>query len=902
LVKLQFIPANLTREYCRCPLLARFLSLQNWIKYKTRFVIEPEPPTMHNNYFLLPFFLLALQFSSFAQEPAGNNGSGYATVVAGKEYQASGFKQLFLGKHYRKEWTTPVRVKVLNLDTLGGLTPTEQGGGRQTKTLRLKSAKGKEYVLRSIDKDYGRALPEIAHDTFIERMAKDQVSTAHPFAAITVPPMAEAAGLFHTNPIIVLVPSSPRLGEFNDRFANTLCLFEERPDDNQEDAPNFGYSKDVVSTAKMYEKIYEKNDHRVDQQAFVRARLFDIFLGDWGRHDDQWRWAKFQEDGKTIYKPVPRDRDQAYTMFDGIIPFIGTTPEELEHLKSFKGKIKNIKKYNFPARYIDRQLTNEMPEDVWINTAKDLQSKLTDAVIEQSLQQLPPELFSISGNTIITKLKQRRNDLVYYATKYYKWLNKEVEIVGTKQSELFLIDRLSNNETSIRIFDLDKEGQPKKSPFYSRVFNNHTTSEIRLYGLAGNDVYRVNGKVHKGMKLRIIGGVDKDSITDNSSVTGIAHKTLVYDNPGNEINTSAETRVRLQTDSSINAYDYHAFIPNSGHTVKSPSYSNVRGIYFNVGYTYRKYHWRKEPFSWEQTLKANYSFSNKSIGGNYDAVFNQLIGKLNLLINGRYDEKLSHYYYGTGNETSAASLTDYHYFRLPVNEAAGRIGLQREFSKHHSFTISGNYEMYRVVDDTGNYVTHAIPLFSDVYSKKSFIGGDINYILQHLDNDMLPTKGVNFEMGAGYRQNIKKSAENFEKYGASLGFYIPLSKSFTMVVKGGGSTISGTPQIYQLNWIGGGQTLRGYRRERFHGKSAFYNENELRWAFNAHTFLFNGKMGLVGFVDDGRVWNPGEASNKWHVGYGGGFFVSPFNKVVVGLNYGISDDGKVFHLRFGKLL
>ena len=69
------------------------------------------------------------------------------------------------------------------------------------------------------------------------------------------------------------------------------------------------------------EKIYKDKDNRVDQVALVRARLFDIFIGDWGRHPDNWRWAEFDE-GKdqTIYKPVPRDRDQAYTKIDGLYP------------------------------------------------------------------------------------------------------------------------------------------------------------------------------------------------------------------------------------------------------------------------------------------------------------------------------------------------------------------------------------------------------------------------------------------------------------------------------------------------------------------------------------------------------------------------------------------------------
>jgi hypothetical protein len=857
---------------------------------------------------LIPGFFLTLliQTAVVAQNTqviVPPDGSHTATVVAGSEYKASGIKKFFMGKHYRDEWTTPVKVHVLNLDTLGGLTPTEQGGGRQTKTLRFKSAKGKEYVLRSIDKDYGGALPEITHGTFIERFAKDQVSTAHPFAAVTIPMMAEAAGIYHTNPIIVLVPSSPRLGQFNDRFANTLCLFEERPDENQEDAPNFGNAKDVGSTAKMFEKIQSESDHRVDQNAFVRARLFDMFIGDWGRHDDQWRWAKFKVNDQTIYKPIPRDRDQTYTLFDGLIPYVGTSPEELEHLKSFSGKIKNIKKFNFPARYIDRQLTNEVTEDVWINTAKDLQSRLTDAVIETSIKQLPPELFALSGQTLINKLKQRRNDLVDYAAKYYQWLNEEVEIVGTTGSEMFHVERLDNNQTRVQIFDLNKQGKPKDKPFYSRTFENHLTEEIRLYGLAGNDIYLVEGKVKNGSKLRIIGGVDKDSVIDNSNVSGMSHKTLVYDNPGNEINTSPDTRVFISSDTMINKYDYLGFKYNSGHTIKSPSYSNLKGIHFNVGYTYRRYHWRKEPFSWEQTLKGYYSFGNKSIGGEYEGIFNQVIGKWNLLLNADYHEKLSHYYYGIGNETPNVSPNDYHFFALDLNQADGIVGLQRIFGKYHSFTVSGNYQMVRVLaDEPNHFVTNTIPGISPVFTRQQYAGAGAAYAFHNLNNEILPTKGFNFNAGVAYTENLKVSNESFEKYEASTGIYIPLGKQFSLAIKGGASTLTGSPAFYYLSTIGGGQSLRGYRRERFRGRSAVYNQNELRWAFDSNSIFFNGKMGFLAFVDEGRVWTANDYSDKWHVGYGGGFFFAPFNKFVLGVNYGISEEGRLFHIKFGKML
>jgi hypothetical protein len=59
--------------------------------------------------------------------------------------------------------------QVVNLDTLaGGLIPYQSGGGRQSKSLRLKERDGREYVLRSVDKSFGKALPEIYQGTFIE--------------------------------------------------------------------------------------------------------------------------------------------------------------------------------------------------------------------------------------------------------------------------------------------------------------------------------------------------------------------------------------------------------------------------------------------------------------------------------------------------------------------------------------------------------------------------------------------------------------------------------------------------------------------------------------------------------------------------------------------------------------
>ena len=197
--------------------------------------------------------------------------------------------------------------------------------------------------------------------------------------------MIEATGIYHTKPVFVFVPQQKKLGEYNEKYGNQLYMFEERPDENQENAPHFGNSKNVIGSEKLFKNIYEDNDYYVNQKAFAKARLFDMMIGDWGRHADQWRWASFKEKGRTEYRPIPRDRDQAYTRFDGFYPFIASHIAGATQLESYDYHINSVKNFNEPGRPLDRIFLNELEEADWITAAKELQQSLTDAVIENAV-------------------------------------------------------------------------------------------------------------------------------------------------------------------------------------------------------------------------------------------------------------------------------------------------------------------------------------------------------------------------------------------------------------------------------------------------------------------------------------------------------------------------------------
>jgi len=840
---------------------------------------------------LLTVSLFFLSIIVFAQTDT----SQYIITEASKNYERRTSYQKKWGSHYRKEWSTPVKFKIVNLDTLaGGLNPYESGGGRQSKSLRLRDKDGKEYVLRSIDKNFGKALPEIYHGTFIESIINDQVTIGHPYAALTIPILAEAAGIYHTNPQIVYIPQQPALDSFNKDYGNQLYLFEQRPDENWESAPNFGNSKKIVGTEKLFEELQEDNDHSVDQLAFVRARLFDFLIGDWGRHEDQWRWASFKNGDEKIYKPIPRDRDQAYTKFDG--KWLGTiiSAADFNHLQSFDKNITDITTFNFPARNLDRRLANQLSLKQWTDIANELQRSLTNAIIEKAIKQLPPEVYDMSGKDIVENLKSRRDKLAEYAASYYKFLAKDVDIVGSDKKELFQLNRLNDNETVLKVYKVKVIGDSTDKLIYERTFNTAETQEIRLYGMNDDDIFRLDGKVQKGTLVRIIGGGGNDVLEDKSYVAGRKKLTQVYDTDKKGFQTSAETRLHISDDSVMNTYEYKSFEYDKKGFGMSPGFFSL-----TLGWGETRHDWKKDPAGSDHNFKVKYSINRAAVYIDYKVIFYQTFRKWNFFAGAGAGVPNVINFFGVGNETAFPDY-DRRYFRLRSHEYYARFGINRTIGKSQ-VELGPFYQTVRVKIDSNRFVNDFIKNGGSIYdlNRKHFVGADLSYKYQNTDHPIIPSKGFKFSGTAAYTYNLTTPDNSFTRLSSDASVYLPVLKNVSFAIRAGGAANIGDAEFYQLNTLGSHDNLRGYRKWRFYGKQMAYNNNELRLIFTARNKVFNGKYGLITFYDMGRVWQPGENSNTWHSGYGTGAFVSLFNKVILSGTYGISKEDNVISFYFG---
>ncbi len=819
----------------------------------------------------------------------------------GEKFQAGNFKRVFFGDNYREEWMIPVEVPVFDFRKKGGLEIVQKGGNGQTKSLRLENDKKQQWVLRSLDKDPSKVIPEAVKMQLAVDVVQDQMSASLPWAALSVPRLADAAGIYHTNPEIVYLTKDPRLGPYMDDVWEGLYLFEERPNGNRKDVESFGRSKDIIGTPDMLDAFTDDHENQMDQVHLLKSRLFDVYIGDWDRHEDQWRWAGFKDGNETLYRAVPRDRDQTFFLSEGFFPWISSRKFALRITQGFDYEIKDMGGLISQGRWLDRRFLSDLSKEEWIETASQMQAGLTDETLTAAINDMPPQIAEIRGDITLNKLKTRRDKLPAFAEEYYSIISKKVDIVGSDKSEQFQVKRLNNNETEVKVWSVSRKGN-KKDKIYDRVFKHDETSEIRLYGLKGKDEFDVEGVVDKGMKIRIIGGPGKDDIKDKSSVKGLTKKTIVYDTrKKNDIEFGTEARNRTSKLPQKNSYTYAAFNYNKFLPLAAIGYNVDEALIVGAGFMYTTQGFQKSPYASHHTFAAKYATGTNAFLFKYDGIYASLFRDIDLQLHLTYrDPMYAQNYFGMGNETEKQSDDiEYHHVRI------GKIEVHPELSKtvnKSTFAAGLFYQKYRVEETPERYISDA-NLDPEVFETQDYAGFNLRYLFDNTDSRTLPTRGLYWDSEASFNYDLDRENKTFSQISSDLGFFLSFKKPNRAVLafRLGGSINFGDFEFFQGSILGGKTNLRGFRASRYAGDASVYQNTEFRFKlFNFSTYFAKGEFGILAFNDVGRVWLEGEDSNNWHHGYGGGIWVSPFSIAVLTASYERSKDEPdgLFTLRF----
>ncbi len=802
------------------------------------------------------------------------------------------------GAHYRDAYSTVMELPELDLAT-EGLEPVKRGGGFQTNSLRLEDPETeRQYTLRSIDKDPSRTVPYPLNTDLVLDVVRDNFSASHPIAAIAVAPLADAAGVYHANPKLVYLPSQQALGDFNKDYAEAIYLFEERPDDDawEGGAPFFGNPEDVISTFDMIEKVRADHEDRVDQRWTIRSRLFDLTIGDWDRHDDQWRWGKFEKGGNDYYRPIPRDRDQAFANYDGAIFGVAriVSPKS-KQWRPFTDETGRTHWATYNAFLFDQSFLTNLSWEDWQEAVKHIQTTLTDEVIEKAFQDTWPEPFlSRDAPAIIATIKGRRDKLSAIARDYYQFLAGEVDVLGTDQKDLFVIERLDDNHTRVRVFDTNKKGE-REGKFYDRTFLHNETQDIYCYGLGDDDIFEVTGSVAFGSAVHLIGGEGKDVFDDQSATNRTGKQIHIYDfstEKNDLVNTadSRDHRSRRPEDNLYNRrstaynHNFNAVLPLLGFNPDDKLFAGFSGSYTRYGF-------RKDPYASLHQYGALVSLSSGGVKAYYRGNWSNVIGRWGLQFATEVQTPLyASNFYGLGNETINPEETlGLNFNRLRERRVEAGLKLAHRPNNQFQLLIGPRFSSIRVDNTEDRYISTIADQFpAEIFDGIELLSLEAGLQFNNVDQISFPTRGLRFNLDAGWTDQLDGEDFNFPFLESELALYQQLDGRGKFVV----ATQIGFSHRFSddfpfflgatLGGLGPDGNLRGFRRDRFTGRTAFYHNTDLRWkAFYWNNNAVPMSVGLSASFDYGKVSLDDIESETIHYSYGGGVFFAPFDLLTI---------------------
>ena len=844
-----------------------------------------------------------------------------ASVYSKEETERGSGYKWFWGERYRDVFSKEVTVPTVKLDTMfGGLTPVRRGGGHQSNSLRFENAEGQEYVMRAIRKNAVQYIQSVAFkeqfvrdeftDTDTEELVMDFFTASHPFAFLAIGELSDAVGIYHTDPKLYYVPKQNAIGQYNDEYGDELYMIERRAADGHGDHYSFGFSDNLISTNDMIDKLRKDEDHVVDQRMYVRARLFDMLLGDWDRHYDQWRWAVFKEDGKTIYRPVPRDRDQAFALMDdGFATGLATTlVPPIRLIRSYEEELKSPKWMNLEPFPLDMAFLTQLDQKAWWDEAQYIQSKITDEVIESAFTNLPEEVQDKYVDNIKKTLKGRRGHLTTIAEEYFHIINKYGVITGTDKDDWFEIERMPNGQTKVSAYRI--KGGEKADLLHERTYKREETREIWLYGLDDKDYFLVKGKGSNLIKLRIIGGLNNDQYDIQNG-----NKVHVYDfRSKNNTLLTGKGRNHIRDDYDTNNYDYKRPKYNSNVLIPTLGGNPDDGLKVGLLDTWTVNGFERNPFTAKHVFSANYFSATQGFDFGYEGEFANAIGDWNLVLNGKFTSpNFAINFFGFGNSTPNPEAEDEDNFDLDYNRVklgtiSGGIGLISRGEVNGEFRMGVDYESIELDETEGRFIN----LFTSMIPQEienNFVRAEASYLYEQYDEPAFPTLGLQFLIRTGIVSNVDND-NSFTYLVPSLAFNYKLGPSGQLVfaTKSKAHINFGDDfEFYQAASIGGNDGLRGYRNQRFTGKSSFYQTSDLRLNFNRYkTSIVPVELGIFAGFDIGRVWvdddlvlNPGENMDDWNTSVGGGFFINGADFMTANFGAFDSDDGIRIYFGFG---
>lgn len=785
-------------------------------------------------------------------------------TTAGARYRASPLQRLLFGRDYRELWTLPIRVELLDLGTFaGGLTPVRKVGSAQSTGLALDGADGRAYTFREVEKDAARGLSPELQRTVAGRIAQDQIAALHPAAGLVAAPLLEAAGVLHVEPHLVVMADDPRLGEHRQEFAGALGTIQEFPRPARDGQPGFAGATEIIDTAELLERR-RAGGERIDSRAFLRARLMDLFLGDWDRHTRQWRWARVP--GLPGWQPIPEDRDFAFCRFEGVV--LAFARNWNPRWVTFGDDYPAMLGITWQAWPLDRVLLSDLEKPVWEELAADLQARLTDEVIAAAVGRLPEEYRRADGARLAKDLERRRDRLGRAADRFYRHLAEEVRVDATDGPELAEVVAREDGDLDVKVYRSDAAGAAAGEPWFHRRFRARETREVRLELRGGDD--RLTARGRSCIRVHVVGGPGDDRLDDSAgggaALADAEGRDRIVRGPGTRFDARPYVPPPPESETPfLPARDWGrqtTWVPWFG---ASPD----TGPFVGAGVRLERFGFRTVPHRSKQLLRAGYAAGARAFRADYHGELRREHSGVFFTLAARASQLQILHFYGFGNETPAPAGDPFYEVRQTQLSLVPQINVQLASRLTLAFGPAAKRSSTR--RPGGRFVSEARPYGSAPFGQ---LGAVAEVRLDTRDVPAAASRGVALAAGGSVHPALWDVREPFGEVHVEASTYLTASIPLrpTLALRVLGEHVLGSYPFQEAAFVGGPESVRGLAAQRYAGDTSASGSAELRLTLGRFFLVLPGEYGLFGLADTGRVWLEGEDSDRWHGGAGGGIW------------------------------
>lgn len=800
-------------------------------------------------------------------------------------HKRSWIYNLIVGKHYRELYSIPITVKSTELYNLhGGLKYI--GQLPRLHAIFFEDKNSHLYLVRPlggattfIESDFFRNTYNVKEykDTYISKFVGDAYTITHPYAFLVASKLAKEIGASSFNAEIYYIP----------KYATTDTIADGTKIDDRlisiYDLKNFSIHSKVINTNELLNKIQESKSFHVNQTEYIRERILDLLIGDWNKTEENWQWYEIPKADSLIYMPMVADRSHVFTKVDGAFFKIMLNVFGLTSITNYDYKYNNLKKANGIAIPLDIALVSRTSNDIWIEQAKHIKGLLTDSIIEEAFKTLPQEIYETKETEIIkNNLKKRRDAIDDISKKYYEILQETPVITGTNKDDLFVIEQDGRHSNYVRIYDrtsnellLDKK--------YTKG-----TQEIWLYGLEGNDEFRIQDRSKRSIPITLVGGKGANTY----HVEG-GKNTDIYDYKSHKpINDTLGNAKLIRTDiEKVHTYDYKKLKYQTISFTPWGVYDSDLGFYLGAYLSKTMYGFKRSPYSYRHRIGFSYLEGlmyqglfpslDETRGFNIEAIF----GVANDFYN----------FFGYGNQTYGHRDAPIEYNRVDIAKYSIQPSYYWKLTPQNQITAKSTLELYNIDKPTDRFINQIYNENDPIFDKQLFFDINLSYEINRVLKPI--ASSFNFWVTPGWTWNLKYLNRSFPYIKSKLTFEANLTDRLSLATALFGTVLfSNEYEFYQA----ASSELRGFRDNRFIGQQSFYQRTDLRFDLGRLKNPFTPiQYGVFAGFDHGRVWLPSEYSDRWHVSYGGGFWLTLFRKYTGKFSYFGSDDGARFYIGIG---